>query len=147
MLFRSQPITTACMAWILVLYGLPAAGVLAVELLQLNGKGMNHTKIKQDLCVITSYLRWIHVPGDGNYQLVEQARMTLQHILDKALMPEHMPASAPSSILPETTISVGDNVGPGIDLSGQDFSWFDSAGQYDADFWASLMNVDQPINT
>lgn len=142
-----RSVTTACMAWILVLYGLPAAGVLAVELLQLNGKGLNHTKIKQDLCVITSYLKWIHVPGDGNYHLVEQARTTLQHILDKALMPESAPTPVPNGVAPETPISVGDNVGPAIDLGGQDFSWFDGAGQFDADFWASLMNLDQPINT
>ena len=71
------------MQWLVVLYGLPPAGVLALELLQLSASNMCHMKVAQDLCVFMSYLRWIHIPGDGNFQLVDRARRTLQKIVDK----------------------------------------------------------------
>ncbi|KAI1630030.1 hypothetical protein EDD37DRAFT_604894 [Exophiala viscosa] len=100
------------------------AGVLALELLQLNVRVVSHARIKQNLCVFVSYLRWFHAPGDGNYTLADRGRKMLQHILDKVLATSERPEP---------------QVQPGAmdDLGVLDFSWLD-AGHFDQEFWDSL---------
>ena len=126
----------AGMRWIVVLYGLPAAGVLALELLQLNVRVVSHARIKQNLCVFVSYLKWFHAPGDGNYTLADRGRKTLQHILDKVLATERPPQVQPETMA--TTNSSGvDLLDSMDDLGVLDFSWLD-AGHFDQEFWDSL---------
>ena len=86
--------------WLIVLYGLPAAGVLALELLQQTkllaksgsrsseASSFPRSEIIQNLSVLVSYLGWIYVEEDGNYQLCMQARRMLQRILDRVLSPQ-----------------------------------------------------------
>ena len=134
------------MPWIIVLYGLPAAGVLALELLQLNVKAISHAKIKQNLSVFISYLKWAHVPGDGNYILADRGRKTLQHILDKVLDTD--PARLEQPVQPATDAPTKpsglDSVGLIDDLGVYDFSWLD-ADHFDQDFWDSLNSIDSGL--
>ena len=133
----------AGMPWIIVLYGLPAAGVLALELLQLNVRAVSHSRIKQNLCVFISYLKWAHIPGDGNYILADRGRKSLQHILDKVLSTDPLePRLQEQSRTEPIAISSGpEPAGLTDDLGVLDFSWLD-AGHFDQEFWESLNSID-----
>ena len=133
---RNQCGTAGCdAAWIVVLYGLPASGVLALELLQQTQNRAQMTKdfprseVIQNLSVFISCLGWIHVDGDGNYHLCLQARNMIQRILDRVLSPE-------STYSSQQTLSTPSN-SDFVDESMYDFSWMDNA-QFDADFWSNL---------
>lgn len=121
--------------WITVLYGLPTAGLLSLELLQEKKgyvapvAGFSWTQVIQAICVFVSNLKWMHVPGDGNYKLSEQAHSSLQRIVDKVLS-DYVSPIAHGAVLtsPQQTI--------GFDDLGDDFSWYDSTG-FDP-FWIDL---------
>lgn len=145
----------ACISWIIVLNGLPAAGVLALELLQLNVRVIPHGKIKQDLCAFISCLQGVHVPGEGNWRLADRARKTLQHIMDRVL------DTSPSVEQQQQQLHLqqqranaaatfpGDVAGdPGItdDLGLFDFSWLDANHSHE-DFWDGLISMDYPMAT
>ena len=126
---------SACIAWIVVLYGLPAAGVLALNLLQEKTgvvKPFPRGQVIQDLSVFISCLKWAHAPGDGNYQLTEQARKTLQQILDKVLSADFQQAPERSQPLltPNSTDLPDDFV--------YDFSGWPNTADFDPDFWMNL---------
>lgn len=133
---RSHLGTMGCDAgWIVVLYGLPASGVLALELLQQSQNRAQMTKdfprseVIQNLSVFVSCLGWVHMEGDGNYHLCIQARNMIQRILDRVLSPEATYSSHP----PFPTPSSSDYA----DEAMYDFSWMDNA-QFDVDFWSNL---------
>jgi len=128
-------------AWSIVVYGLPAAGVLALELLQLNQCVISHAKIKQTLCVFISYLEWVHVPGDGNYQLVEKARKTLQHIMDQVL---NTPPPMFEQQQQGNEWSFPFLRNDAEDLGLYDFSWFDDF-HLDQDSRGHLGTIEQVI--
>jgi hypothetical protein len=134
--------TGACLSWIIVLHGVPAAAVLALELLQLNVQAVSHARIKQDLCVFISYLNTVHVPGEGNYILAEQCRKTLQHIMDKVLATEPPRSEQPVQQRVEALASGHHTTGITEDLGVYDFSWLDAA-HFDHDFWDSLNSMEQ----
>lgn len=83
--------------WIVILYGLPPAGLLAVELLrrkdqtepnclrQLGSLKFSWTQVLQDLAVFNSVLKWMHLPWEGNYELANEAHQSLQRVLRKVL--------------------------------------------------------------
>lgn len=119
--------------WVIVLYGLPAAGVLALELLQLNVQAVSHAKIKQNLCVFISFLKWVHIPGEGNYALALRGCETLQHIMDKVL-------AADSHVSAVADASEPNAVGLGDDLGVFDFSWLDQ-GHFDQNLWDGLNSI------
>ena len=151
-----------CVPWIVVLHGLPTAGVLALELLQQKQSQLRFdhpprpqvfpsSKIIQELSVFISLLRYVHAPGDGNYTLTEQARKTLQQILDRVLSMDSATLAVPTperAQLPSPVSSssvLPDDRGNGMLF---DFSWMDNA-QIDADFWMSLPDhplLSQPIS-
>jgi hypothetical protein len=134
--------TAVCLSWIIVLQGIPAAAVLALELLQLNARGVSHARIKQDLCVFISYLKHVHVPGEGNYILAEQCRKTLQHIMDRVLAVDAPRQEQPSQQGAETLAgSQQHTTGLIDDLGVYDFSWLDAA-HFDHDFWDSLNSME-----
>lgn len=133
---RSQCGTAGCdAAWIVVLYGLPASGVLALELLQQTQNRTQMTKefprseVIQNLSVFVSCLGWIHNEGDGNYHLCIQARNMIQRILDRVLSPESTYSSQQTLPTPSNSDYT--------DEAMYDFSWMDNA-QFDADFWSNL---------
>lgn len=132
---RDELASGLCTAWSIVLYGLPAAGVLAMELLQLNVKVVSHAKIKQTLCTFISHLERIHIPGEGNYALAMRAWEILQHIMDRVLSTE--PAKR---ILDTTAVDQApdfDQVGLMDDFGVLDFSWLDQ-GHFDQTLWDGL---------
>ena len=133
--------TSACLAWIIVLHGLPAAAVLALELLQLNVSASSHARVKQDLCVFISHLKWVHVPGEGNFSLADQGRKTLQHIMDKVLTTEAPRSEQQEQRRAEAVAGGHDPAALVDDLGVYDFSWLD-AGHFDQDFWDSLNSME-----
>ena len=93
--------------------------------------------------MILKHLPQVHAPGEGNYQICDQARKTLQQVLDKVLAEPPSSMATPSHLnaLPSPLDSgimsmEGDN--------GWDLSWLDSA-DFDADFWMNL--PDHPLLT
>ncbi len=141
--------------WMVAIYGLPSAGVLALELLQ-QSQSRSHThshhqpkstsfprsEVIQNLSVFVACLGSIHTEGDGNHNLCIQARRMLQRILDTVLSPQEAPATqlnVQSLLTPASTdYSAGESGGEGM----FDFSWMDNA-EFDADFWMNL--PDHPL--
>jgi hypothetical protein len=126
------------------IYGLPSAGVLALELLQQSqGRGaytiknFPRSEVIQNLSVFVATLHTVHAEGDGNYQLCLQARRMLQRILDTVLSPEQpVPAlSNRRTLLTRSTIDFSEE-------NAYDMSWMDNAA-FDADFWLNL--PDHPL--
>lgn len=123
--------------WVIVLYGLPAAGVLALEVLQLKSQIVSHARIKQNLCTFISYLKWVHVPGDGNYTLAVRGWETLQRIMDSVLAPEALAPRTPidPSAGPESSEQITE--GLPSDFGMFDFAWLDPR-QFDENLWDGL---------
>jgi hypothetical protein len=83
----------------------------------------------------------VHSPGDGNYALMEQARKSLERILEKTLSFEAQPVLSRVQLLsPTSTSALVEEHDNGL----YDFSWIDTA-QFDADFWTNL--PDHPFLT
>ncbi len=133
--------TSACLSWMIVLNGLPAAAVLALELLQLNVNAISHARVKQDLCVFISYLKWVHIPGEGNFSLADRGRKTLQHIMDKVLATEAPRLEQQEQRRAEGVTGGVDSTALVDDLGVYDFSWLD-AGHFDQDFWDNLNSIE-----
>jgi hypothetical protein len=87
-------------------------------------------RIIQDLSVFVSNLRWMYVQGDGNYQLADQARHSLQKILDTFL--DDVPSSASASALPNTGIYLDQPNQPLDSLM-----WLANS-DFDTEFWTNL---------
>ena len=120
----------------MVLYGLPAAGVLALELLQLKVQAVPHSTIKQNLCVFINYLKWAHVPGEGNYALALRSSETLQRIMDKVLATD-APMRGNGVIGPASELDI---TYPLDDFGTFDFSWLDQ-GYFDQSLWDGLSSI------
>ncbi|KAJ9604727.1 hypothetical protein H2200_010841 [Cladophialophora chaetospira] len=138
---RGAASSSVCLAWVIVLNGLPAAAVLALELLQLNVRVASHARIKQDLCVFISMLKWVHVPGEGNYSLADKGRKTLQHIMDKVLATEAPQPEQQEQRRVEAVAGSQEPMSLMDDLGVYDFSWLD-ASHFDQDFWDSLNSME-----
>lgn len=86
-------------------FGIPAAGVLAIELLcQTNASPQTSLSTSrrpetiQNLSVFTSYLQYLVQPHEGNYHICQQARRVLGHILNHILSthPPPLPSALPT---------------------------------------------------
>ncbi|GIK07291.1 hypothetical protein Aspvir_002951 [Aspergillus viridinutans] len=86
-------------------FGIPAAGVLAIELLcQSDGSSLappstfRRPETIQNLSVFASYLQYVVLPHEGNYDICQRARRVLCRILNQALSvnPPPLPASLPA---------------------------------------------------
>ena len=125
----------------IALYGLPPAGVLALELLQHSRNSTRvdrlfpRSEIIQSLSVLISSVDCIVRPTSGNYTICSQAKKMLQAILDTVLLPErHDVQMDYREQVPEHVNQLA-----GVDLENQ--MWFDS--ELDMDFWMSL--EDHPL--
>jgi hypothetical protein len=118
--------------YITVFFGLPPAGVLAVELHQYKHRLSTSTpdfawaQVIQDLSVLVSNLKWMYSPGDGNYQLADQARQSVQQILNAAL-------AEPSTLEPAITPFDGYTTESMLD----NFFWLNNT-EFGTDFWTNL---------
>jgi len=81
--------------WIFTCYGIPAAGVLCVELLkQATGQNVlqfSRSDAIQKLTMFIGFLEWIR-PTDGNFLLAGRLKKVVRRILDRVLDP---PAQIP----------------------------------------------------
>ena len=88
--------------YLLTLHGLPAAGVLAVEMLkqeqtkQYTPDVLPRSETVQDLSVFISALAAVG-PGEGNFSICDQGRRALKRVLDQILSPSNPPAPASAS--------------------------------------------------
>lgn len=83
-------------------FGLPAAGVLSIELIRRSSiqtvetlspsressMSFSRSQAIQDLSIFASYLQTIIQPHEGNYDICQQARGTIRRVLDFVLSPE-----------------------------------------------------------
>jgi chromatin structure-remodeling complex subunit RSC3/30 len=136
---RSINQADAGVPWIVVLYGLPAAGVLAVELLHLNKKLVSHPRMKQNLCIFLSQLKGVHIPGEGNYALAYRCLDILQQVMDKVLAAEQAEPSAQPNMGAIGSSTDIETMGMG-DPSIFDFSWFDQS-HFDQTLWDGLNSI------
>ena len=86
----------------------------------------------------------VHAPCEGNYQIVEQARKTLQQILDRILSDGPSMSQQEKEQRMAALPSPNDSNMMGLsDAESQwDLSWLDNA-DFDADFWMNL--PDHPL--
>lgn len=96
--FRDFQIDLVCL---LAFHGLPSAGVLAIELLKQEQRGVYLTsdilprsETIQDLSVFISALAAVG-PGEGNHAICNQGRRALKRLLDKILSPDPVVARPP----------------------------------------------------
>ncbi|PYH47009.1 putative C6 transcription factor [Aspergillus saccharolyticus JOP 1030-1] len=89
-------------------FGLPAAGVLAIELLrqseaqsQLQAPTFRRSEVIQKLTVFASHLQYVVRPHDGMYDVCQRARKVISNILDRVLTvnPSPMPATLAAEVL------------------------------------------------
>ncbi len=119
-------------------YGLPAAGVLALELLQQSQSrrhsstslSLSRSEIIQNLSNLIAHLKSLVKKDDGNYAICYQAREVIQRILDQILEPVYTMPDAhhdtDASMSNETT-----------DAAMNQVSWHDTA-RSELDFWLLL---------
>lgn len=126
--------------WLIALYALPPAGVLALELLHQSRNKQQATydfprsEIIQNLSNLVSSIDFIVRPTNGNFVICGQAKKMLQAILDTVLSPEHdhreaehaEPAAALDTVMEEAF---------------DDRMWL--SNNLDMDFWTSL--EDHPL--
>ena len=111
------------------MHGLPAAGVLSIELLKQEQSRvftpdlLPRSETIQDLSVFISALGTVG-PGEGNYSICNQGRRALRRVLDQILSPNQpaLPGSAEPAPLDEMSL------------------YFPTGG--DADFFQWLDNVE-----
>ncbi len=130
------------MPWLIALYGLPSAGILALELLHQSRYRSQpatidfpRSEIIQNLSNLVSSIDFIVRPTNGNYGICGQAKKMLQAILDTVLSTEYdQPAVDEDNEAPKPIDAF---VGEGID----DQMWLNT--NLDMDFWTSL--EDHPL--
>ncbi|KAF7196321.1 hypothetical protein HII31_02388, partial [Pseudocercospora fuligena] len=126
--------------YLLALHGLPAAGVLAVELLiesqtrQYAPEVLPRSETIQDLSVFISALGSVG-PGEGNYSICNQGRKALARVLDQILSPNPPP---PVSTSGEQPIFDDSSVLFPIGNDADFLSWLENV-EWDKNNW-----IDQP---
>ena len=89
----------------IVLFCLPAAGVLVLELLRQSqarsqdNNAFSRSRVIQNLSILISSLEWIVRPGIGNYELCRQARGMLKRSLDRILDPSLLEKDKPNGTM------------------------------------------------
>ncbi|KAL4864656.1 hypothetical protein BDV12DRAFT_188750 [Aspergillus spectabilis] len=80
-------------SWVVLYYGLPAASILAFELLRQTQEPPPHpslpprSELIRNLSVFVSCLSWVASPGQGNYRTCKAVEKKLSDILDQILDP------------------------------------------------------------
>lgn len=115
-------------------YGIPAAGVLCIELLYAVRRPhaadmltMSRTDTVQSLMTFVTLLDWVRA-GDGNYELCRKLKVAIRNVLDRVL---DAPVVAAHPQRSETYVSEPSD--PEIDPFGPDAN----IGETD---WLSLLN-------
>jgi hypothetical protein len=89
---RNQPYTIQRhIPTLILMYCLPSAGVLALELRRCTREGrslpggVRRADVVRCLAVLISCLEWVVLPGDGNYRLYSELNKMLALVLDEVL--------------------------------------------------------------
>jgi len=132
-------------------YGLPSAGILAIELLkqtQLPAGSVpsdpdeppfSRSETIQNLSVFIALLESLIRPGDGNYHLSDRARKALKHTLDRVLASPPAPAIPPAS---SSVISAQDTSAM-LPMSNHLFADFPQEDGFDFLNWIDTMDWDK----
>ncbi|KJX93304.1 transcription factor C6 like protein [Zymoseptoria brevis] len=139
----------ADLIYLLALHGLPAAGVLAVELLkqeqtkQYTPALLPRSETVQDLSVFISALAAVG-PGEGNFSICDQGRRALKKVLDQILSPT---MTAPPMPMPDGLAASVDEGGWGFPIGNDaDFlSWLDNV-EWDKRDWGEPALVNGVVN-
>ncbi|RFU75129.1 fungal specific transcription factor domain-containing [Trichoderma arundinaceum] len=129
-----------CLIWKVAQYGLPAAGIISLALLNSTAPGsrqFSRSKMIQALSVLVAEITigaWIQ-PGEPNFALFSQATRTIQSLLDSLTALKAPSRSNDSQQLLNS--DVVDNWDPYINSQ----SW-----ELEMDFWASLAEHPTLIN-
>ncbi|KAJ5819463.1 hypothetical protein N7474_005054 [Penicillium riverlandense] len=99
------------LGWTIPYFGLPSAGILAIELLRRtqnphprpNKKPFPRSEVIQNLSILASHIQYIILPQKGNYEVCQQGRKAILYILDHVLS-THADATAPVSTVPSDLI-------------------------------------------
>ena len=90
---------TGDLPWIISKYTLPVAGILCIELLRQSqgypvARTFNRSEVVQNLSSLLPTLRWIRTRKTVNHEICEQARISIEKILDTVLNAPTPPASS-----------------------------------------------------
>lgn len=126
----------ADLPWMLAKFALPTAGVLGLELLRQQQSSettarppscFRRSTVIQTLSNLVASLGLV-MPLDGNYRILNQARLALQHILDRVL--NSQPTFSHPVVQNEDKFEAGS-------LPATASLWYDQPWS-EPDFWASL---------
>ncbi|KAJ5304932.1 uncharacterized protein N7443_004592 [Penicillium atrosanguineum] len=81
------------LGWTIPYFGLPAAGILAIEVLRQtqntrpwpNARRFPRSEVIQNLSILASHIQYIILPQKGNYDICQQGRKVISYILDHVL--------------------------------------------------------------
>ncbi|KAJ5620083.1 hypothetical protein N7510_004067 [Penicillium lagena] len=79
--------------WTIPYFGLPSAGILAIELLRRtqnphprpNERPFPRSEVIQNLSILASHIQYIILPQKGNYEVCQRGRKAILYILDHVL--------------------------------------------------------------
>ncbi|KAJ4865317.1 fungal specific transcription factor domain-containing protein [Trichoderma breve] len=129
-----------CLIWKVAQYGLPAAGIISLALLNStapDSRQFSRSKMIQALSVLVAEITigaWIQ-PGEPNFALFSQATRTIQSLLDSLTALKAASGASDSQQLLNS--DVADNWDPYINSQ----SW-----ELEMDFWASLAEHPTLVN-
>jgi len=104
-----------CFDWVVTCYGVPSAGILALELLDPNSKlSFSRSTLIQYLMLYVGFLEWIR-PTDGNYLLCGKLRKVIRKILDTVLDP---PKKNVEPVIESIEGDVAGVLGNGLSING-----------------------------
>ncbi|KAH8592975.1 hypothetical protein B0O99DRAFT_689190 [Bisporella sp. PMI_857] len=138
--------------WILMCWGVPAAGVLCVQLLNqmkapLNPQFLNlnlpRSEIVQNLSLLIGFLDWVR-PAAGNYQLCGRMRQIIKQILDRILNPTPVSSQESAAQAQAQVLNSNQNQNQNFDLTGMEFdpAVFETGGFDELDNLDWLNSVD-----
>lgn len=133
------------LVYLLLTNGLPAAGILAVELLrqeqtrQYAPDILPRSEIIQDLSVFVSALAAVE-PGDGNFSICDQGRRALKRVLDQILSPSPL---APSLGSGEAHFYEDSSMYLPIGNDAEFLQWLDHA-EWDKGIWIDPLVSAEP---
>ncbi|KAH8697480.1 putative chromatin structure remodeling complex protein RSC3 [Talaromyces proteolyticus] len=102
------------LGWLIPYFGLPSAGILAIELLRLtqnpqlrlNETPFPRSEVIQNLSILVSHIQYIILPQKGNYEICQQGRKVISYILEYVLdqpptdVTVSVPPVVPNNLIP-----------------------------------------------
>ncbi|OJJ46840.1 hypothetical protein ASPZODRAFT_131731 [Penicilliopsis zonata CBS 506.65] len=121
------------LGWSIPYFGLPSAGILAIELLRQTQNPrprpgetpFPRSEVIRNLSILASHMQYLVLPQKGNYEICQQGRKVISHILDLVLAPRPDPTSLASAV-PDNNLIPADWLNDEWLNDGTDFiKWID----------------------